>query len=612
MDATLVKKMVADFRVKVGFAGAEEHCFAPWYLHQTFHLAEGVALAQSSDGNFDFGIDGFAFEDKRKVVLVQAKYTDSLQLINRGFREMAKSLNEIGRSLEGLGAEAPIQNKVLVNLRAALNRLTEEERKVLVFEFQVLHLSPEDEVILANKFRDAMTSLRDAVESQLDDHEFLIRQVGPRALGPHEVVFVPPEESSLRLRGAHSFAAGPNCQMITGIGHLSDLVELYKVRRDNLFSRNVRYFLTSKKNTEKGPAGKMRSTLKEMSVEAKVDPERFATYHNGITLFARKAVVDGDGVKLRDPFVLNGCQTVKNAFLFRYEKSMRDRIKPELWDRIAVPVRIIDTGEDELVRAITVNNNRQNSMSAAALRSNDPVQIRLESRFRERRILYQRQEGAFDAIWATNPELLEDEFANTQGRAVDIHALARSIAASMGKVAWALHPNDLFESDKGYESCFDEERTLASIVYLTFLQNVHDVIGLVLKKDLHLAPKSGGPKPARFIFQTICLLTRYLAREDMGDFVAEWGTRLYGRGGAFREEIRKILNSPKSRIRAELSANFMTLEKADTEQMTHAFERCQKELKLRDNIDPFAAFKDIDNTTPIAGDAEPEDDEHVE
>jgi hypothetical protein len=606
MDAALVRKMVAEFRVRVGFTGSEDHCFAPWYLHQTFHLAEATALAQASDGNYDFGIDGFAFEGARKVVLVQAKYTDNLQHINKGFKEMAKALNEIARGLEGLGAEAPIQNKVLVNLRAALNRLTEDERKSLIFEFQVLHLSPDDEVILANKFRDAMTSLKEAAETELADHVLQIRQVGPRALGPHEVVSVPPAESSLRLRGAHSFSAGPNCQMITGIGYLADLVELYRVRRDDLFSRNVRYFLTSKKNTEKGPAGKMRSTLKEMTVEGKIEPERFATFHNGLTLFARKAVVHGDGVKLRDPFVLNGCQTVKNAFLFRHDKGVRDRIKPELWDRIAVPVRIIDTGEEELVRSITVNNNRQNSMSAAALRSNDPVQIRLESRFRDRSILYQRQEGAFDAIWATNPELLEDEFENTQGRAVDIHELARSIAASMGKVAWALHPNDLFESDKAYEACFDEEKTLASIVYLTFLQNVHDVIGLVLKKDLNLEPKAGGPKPARFIFQTICLLTRYLAREDMSEFVATWGTRLYGRSGAFREELRKILNSPKSRIRAELAANFMKLEGGDTELINHAFERCQKDLKLRDNIDPFAAFKDLDQTTSADSDHDEE------
>lgn len=603
MDASLVRQMVGSFRERTGFVGAEEHCFAPWYLHQVYHLPEVKALAQSSDGSFDFGIDAFHLEEEgsnRRLVLVQAKLTESLQLIAKGFKDLERVLPEVARSVEGIGTEEPIQNKVLVNLRAALNRLTADERRAIVIDFQVLHLAAEDEAILANKFSATVERLKETFEKELPNHTCAIRQVGPRALGPHQIVVVPPEESSIRLRGTYQFSAGATCHMITGVGHLADLVDLYGVRRDGLFSRNVRYFLTSKKNTEKGPAGKMRATLKEMSVDGKSDPERFATFHNGVTVFAKRATVDGEKVRLRDPYVLNGCQTIKNAFLFRHDRNVRDRIKPELWDRVAVPVRIIETSDEDLVRTVTVNNNRQNSMSPAALRSNDAVQIRLEQRFKDRRILYQRQEGAFDAIWATNPDLLEDEYENTQGNWVDIHELARALAAAMGKVSWALHPNDLFESDKAYEACFDEKKTLNSIVFLTFLQNLHDIVGLVLKKDLNLAPKAGGPKPPRFLYQTICLLTRYLAREDMADFVAEWGTRLYGRQGVFREEIRKILNSPKSRIRAEIAAKFMTLDSGDAESIADAFEKCQKELKLRENVDPFAAFKDLDETTPAS------------
>lgn len=166
-------------------------------------------------------------------------------------------------------------------------------------------------------------------------------------------------------------------------------------------------------------------------------------------------------------------------------------------------------------------------------------------------------------------------------------------------MVWALHPNDIFESDKAYESSFDEKRTLRSIVFLTFLQNLHDVMDLVLKKDLNLTPKAEGPKPARFLYQTICLLTRYLAREDMGEFVAEWGTKLYGRHGPLREEIRKILNSQKSRIRTEIAGNFMNLEDGKSETINAAFEKCQKNLKLGEGIDPFATFAELDENTSV-------------
>jgi hypothetical protein len=120
--------------------------------------------------------------------------------------------------------------------------------------------------------------------------------------------------------------------------------------------------------------------------------------------------------------------------------------------------------------------------------------------------------------------------------------------------------------------------------------------------DLNLAPKGKGPRASRLVYQVICLLTRYLAREDMRDFVSEWGTKLYGRHGAFREEIRKILNSQKSRIRTEIAWNFMTLEDGRAETLNSAFEKCQKKLKLRDNIDPFAAFAELDECTPVFDD----------
>ena len=89
----------------------------------------------------------------------------------------------------------------------------------------------------------------------------------------------------------------------------------------------------------------------------------------------------------------------------------------------------------------------------------------------------------------------------------------------------------------------------------------------------------------------------------MQDFVVKWGTKLQGRNGVFRDEIRKILNSPKSRIRSEIASNFMTLESGDTESLSDAFTKCQKELKLKDSIDPFVAFCRLDETTPVDEDA---------
>ena len=65
-----------------------------------------------------------------------------------------------------------------------------------------------------------------------------------------------------------------------------------------------------------------------------------------------------------------------NRGLLRLEGRRENEVEVCNIEQRSVALRVV-TGDDELVRTITVNNNRQNAMTAAALRSNDPVQIRL-------------------------------------------------------------------------------------------------------------------------------------------------------------------------------------------------------------------------------------------
>ena len=116
-------------------------------------------------------------------------------------------------------------------------------------------------------------------------------------------------------------------------------------------------YLKSKKNTVKGPAGKMRMTLKQICVERKLNPERFAVYHNGITVLSQRAdVVDG-ALRLCVPYVPNGCQTIKNAFFFREDTNLKSRIADDLWRRVLVPVRVIETKDDDLAPTVFWGKN---------------------------------------------------------------------------------------------------------------------------------------------------------------------------------------------------------------------------------------------------------------
>lgn len=255
MDASAIRTAVSEFRERTAQGIKREDCFAPWYLHQLFHMPETQAIEQSSDGSHDFGVDAFhLFEGSppSKLLLVQAKFSDSLNLISEGIRGFRKALPELASTLEIGASEVPHQNKVLHNLRAALNQLDAKVRDSLELNFHVIHLSMEDRTIVGNRTREARNELRETLLETFPDRPHVIRDLGPIDFGPPETRYVPPKEVRLSVQSVKEFPAGPKSVMFYGVGRLADLVDLYTSRRDNLFARNVRYYLYSKKNTDKG------------------------------------------------------------------------------------------------------------------------------------------------------------------------------------------------------------------------------------------------------------------------------------------------------------------------------------------------------------------------
>jgi hypothetical protein len=192
-----------------------------------------------------------------------------------------------------------------------------------------------------------------------------------------------------------------------------------------------------------------------------------------------------------------------------------------------------------------------------------------------------------------SPEILEEDYENSRGQCVNMVDLARCLAAAAGEIGLANHPADLFESDAAYERCFSRKR-LISIPFLVFLQNLDDVLGVILKKDLNLNPKGAGPRPARLKYYTLCLCARYMAKAGLQDSVREFGGALQGKKHDFRDAIRTILRSKSSGIRDELSKRFMSLDSSDAATMNDAWERCQNSLHLRKNTDVFDAFSAVE------------------
>ncbi|MDE2059867.1 MAG: AIPR family protein [candidate division NC10 bacterium] len=607
MDSTLVRTQVEAFRVKTAYGGKAEDCFPAWYLTRRFQIPETVAIAQTSDPALESGpkghdsaIDAFHLhrnEGRNRLVIIQSKYTIKHALIAESFREVArKGVPLVARLLRGEESIALLENKVVVNLRATLNRLSHEERSALAIDFVVIHLSGEDPEYIYKKTEPARAMLLEAASEHLSEHTVTTSFLGPADFAFHVAdVQAPPVWSNLTLeavscRTTHS---GQDAAFFYGIGVLAELVKLYNERRSELFSKNIRYFISRKANVETGPSGKIRETLKRLVTQGEDSPELFAFYHNGVTIFAREAEVDNGLCRVRDPYVLNGCQTIKTAHMFATDASAKGKLNEDLWKRVRIPVRVITTKSEELVRRVTVANNRQNSISAAALRANDSEQLELEQRFRRHNIFYQRQEGAFEQLERTNPELLADIYAQTAGSYVSIVDLARSIAAVAGEIHAAHHPNDIFESDRLYAKTFAPSH-VSSIAFCVFLQNLHNVLGVVLKKNLDLEPNPGAPKPSSLTYYTMALLTRYLAKEERHGDIITFGTTLWGGKKLFREKVCSWLDNYHSKVKRELKDRFMSLESKSNENMASAYQSCLATLKLS-QVDPFKAFENLDN-----------------
>lgn len=613
LTAEAVRQEVAAFRRKYGTGRADEDCFPAWYLHNKHRLNPVDAIMQTADGSdgtrkgYDFGLDAFHVltgASEPVLLLIQAKFTDGMGALSTALRDLIRALPRIGEALKAAPSTATRENRVLVALRDRLREMDEDARSKITLRFEILHLSEADDLVIRNNTQRAYDDLRQelADDTTLENWSYDIVFVPPSRMG--DVIPPPMRPSStwhpLELNAVPLQAriGERDVTMYSGIGSLADVVELYNKRRADLFAKNVRYFITTKQNEERGPAGKIKDALRLMCVPKKgieaLDPALFAFHHNGITIFARDLRRDDTGVhEIRDPYVLNGCQTVRSAYDFRYDARSSKAVDDDRWRQVRVPIRIITTQQEALIREITISNNRQNKIEPSALRANDEIQLGLEQQFERVGIFYERQKGAFNELLRSNSARAA-LFHNTNNRTVTIDTLGRCLGAVSAEFEYAHSPSHIFESDQIYKGVFAPTR-LQSTALLVFLQNLHDVLPAILKSDLGLEQSNPkGPRKSRLLYYTMCLLVRYLAKNEMSDFVGLYGTKLLGRKESFRRDVAKHLGNRYSRIQSGLRDYLLPLESTSAEGMRDAFRRAAYNLALRDNIDVFAAFARLD------------------
>ncbi|WP_242929027.1 AIPR family protein [Pontibacter vulgaris] len=131
---------------------------------------------------------------------------------------------------------------------------------------------------------------------------------------------------------------------------------------DQLYEKNVRKYLGGGRVVNKGIANTLKSS-----------PEKFGLFNNGITIVAEDVEAKNDLYLIREPYIVNGCQTTKTIWQVLLERldvgSSTLSAETEHWrDRLTrgiVIVKLVKVGKDGEAQLIDITRftNSQNSVS---------------------------------------------------------------------------------------------------------------------------------------------------------------------------------------------------------------------------------------------------------
>lgn len=155
----------------------------------------------------------------------------------------------------------------------------------------------------------------------------------------------------------------------------SDLLELYERYRDDLFFRNIRYYL----GTSRGKVGDINKNIIQTITE---DDNNFWYYNNGLMFVCQNyKITNGSSTEplltVEGFQIVNGCQTTVSIYQAKSQLEESESIS----DNVQVLARFIKAPVLEDVNNITFNTNSQNPVTDRQLKANCPIQKRLQNDF---------------------------------------------------------------------------------------------------------------------------------------------------------------------------------------------------------------------------------------
>jgi hypothetical protein len=441
------------------WGGVKEDYFGFLYLEKEHKHSREAAINQLAFGGHDYGIDGFHFDEQRKILYIyQFKYSDSHGQFKASLQRL---IDEGMERIFSFPTKDDAKNQVLLQLRSCLlnNKALIDQ---VFFRF----------VFTGDPGEAERSPVLDKLREDLENKKYYLDQL----FGNREVGFVVEFRSSSGRVGLPSQprpvaqftvplarlldTVGPAGEKLyLGFMRLGDLHSMHAMLGQKFFDSNIRYGLGEGEAEAVNRA--ISGALKKIVIDRTDNPSVFAFDHNGITLFAERFEASDENCLITAPRLLNGAQTVTTlaAFLEKNKDNPRLKDSTDLLDSVRVLCKIIAGADQNFVTRVTINNNRQNPVEPWNLHANDLVQLELQEKFRDDLgIYYERQENAFEQL---SVEDLEEYGITEDAKAIQMLKVTQTFLLTDGSISRLSKIRKVFEEEKLYNQLFRPARLKA-------------------------------------------------------------------------------------------------------------------------------------------------------
>ena len=325
--------------------------FLRWFMEEIFRLEPQDADDACVDSQLDKGIDGiFVSASAEEIYLFQSKVRQrkNAKLGDKDLKEFAGSLDQFS-SVEGI--RHLLDGNASNELKNCIKRTNLAERVEEGFSVRGVFCTNTASAADAQEYLQARTDIELYDATRIANERIDIDVDGGIR---REFSFDVSDTEVIKYESKDGVTAR------FFLAYAGDLVNLSGISDGALFEQNVRLSLGNTKINKQLLA----------SVKNKKEHQNFPLYHNGITLLCEKIKSENEAaLTVKNYVIVNGAQSVTSLYT----------AKESITDDLRVLTKVVALkGDTSLAGKITYNSNNQNAIKARDLRSNHPIQARLQ------------------------------------------------------------------------------------------------------------------------------------------------------------------------------------------------------------------------------------------